>query len=428
MVKLMQSATEFALSPTLHINEIVTKRRARGEPVLHMGFGQAPFPVPERLQQALRDHVHRNEYTATAGLSELRAAAAEYYREKTGLAAERFDVLIAPGSKLLLYALQMAVGGDLLMPVPSWVSYAPQAKMLRQEVIKFPARLDDQGYHIDPGILRAAIRTARREGKNPAKIILNYPNNPAGLTIPDENLRALAALCREEDIFIISDEIYGFVLFGDTPYRSISADAPERTAVTTGLSKHLSLGGWRVGVGFIPKEIPGLYDLLCKIASEMWSCVPVPVQMAAIEAFKGHADIEQYILECNKVHGLMNRHIAKMLRGAGVIAPDTQGAFYNYPDFGPLRRLMEARGIETSPALAAHLLEEYGLSSLPGTAFGAEEKDLTLRLSACDYDGGAAVAALRAGETPDEGFIARHAPNVLAAGEAFARFAAALKT
>ena len=422
MVKLVKTATEFALSPTLQANEIVSRRRASGQQVLHMGFGQSPFPVPERLQRSLRSGVHRNEYLATAGMPELREKVAEYYKNKIGLNTAQFDVFIAPGSKLILYALQMAIEGDLLMPVPSWVSYAPQAKMLHTEVIKVPTKRAQEGYHIDAQELRGVIHQAREEGKNPSKIILNYPNNPTGLTIPEEELEAIAKVCVEEDILIISDEIYGFVLFGETPYRSISKYAPTHTAITTGLSKQLSLGGWRVGVGFIPKAVDGLQDLLCNIASEMWSCVPAPIQHAAIEAYAGHKDVEHYVLDCNQIHSLMNRYIAENLRACDVISSPPQGAFYNYPDFGPQRENLAGKGIKTSADLAAHLLEHYGLSSLPGTAFGSEPEDLMLRLSACDYDGLAALDAVRSGEALDEEFIARRAPRVTAAAVAFGKF------
>lgn len=124
------------------------------------------------------------------------------------------------------------------------------------------------------------------QGLNPSKLILNYPSNPTGLTIPVENLKEIAKVCIDEDILIISDEIYGFVAF-DSVYRTISKYAPDNTAITSGLSKHLSLGGWRVGIGFIRKAVGGLNSLLCNIASETWSCVPAPIQQACIDAYKG---------------------------------------------------------------------------------------------------------------------------------------------
>lgn len=421
MVKLVKTATEFELSPTLGMNEEVKRLRSAGKQVLHMGFGEGPFPVPERLKKSLSENVHRKEYLPTVGLEELRTTIAAYYKKKVGLDTDKFDVIIAPGSKLILYALQMAVEGDLLMPVPSWVSYGPQAKMLHTNVIKVPTVLDDKGYHIHAEELRNVVKAARAEGKNPSKLILNYPSNPTGLTISENELQQIAKVCVEEDILIISDEIYGLVSF-DGKYRSIAHYAPTHTAVTSGLSKHLSLGGWRVGIGFIPKAVQGLQNLLSNISSETWSCVPSPIQQAVVDAYKGYDDVERHIQQCTDIHKLMNQYIAKGLRDQGVKAPQPQGAFYNYPDFDAHRADLAKVGIKTSKDLSEYLLKNYGLASLPGTAFGAAPEVLTLRLSGCDYDGAAALKAYQDGEALNEAFIAKNAPRVKAAVEAFGQF------
>ena len=423
MVKLVKTATEFELSPTLAANEMVKSRRAEGKKAYHMGFGESPFPVPERLKNALKNAVDRKEYLPTAGLAELCETVAQYYKEKAGLDTSKFDVIVAPGSKLILYSLQMAIEGDLLMPDPSWVSYKPQSRMLGREVIKVPTRLDGEGYHIDAEVLKNVIVQARKEGKNPSKLILNYPSNPTGLTIQEDELKQIAEVCVAEDILIISDEIYGFVSF-DGVYRTIAKYAPTHTAVTTGLSKHLSLGGWRVGIGFIPKAVDGLQGLLRNIASETWSCVPSPIQQAVVEAYKGHADIEEHIQQCTDIHKLMNQYIAKGLRSLDIHAPEPQGAFYNYPNFETHRGSLAKAGIKTSKDLAHALLKDYSLATLPGSAFGAEPEVLTLRLSGCDYDGEAALKAYQNGAKLDEGFIEQYAPRVKESVQTFERFIA----
>ncbi len=427
MIALTKTETEFELSPTLAVNELVVKKRAAGEEILHMGFGESPFPVPPRLAEALKNNTQHKQYLPTAGLPELRQAVAGYYAEKVGVDTSKYDVLIAPGSKLIIYSLQMAVEGDLIMPVPSWVSYAPQAYMLGRSVIKLPTTQDEQGMHIDPAGLRTLIHDARKAGLNPSKILLNYPSNPTGLSIPEEELKAIAKVCVEEDVLIISDEIYGFVNSG-REYQTISKYAPDHTAISSGLSKHLSLGGWRIGICFIPKAIPGMFARMTNIASELWSCVPAPIQVAAIEAYKAYDDIESHIDACSELHRHMNRFLSAKLQEVGVKAPTPQGAFYNYPNFGAFRDALKNVGIETSKDLANVLLEKYNLSSLPGVAFGAEPEELTLRLSGCDYDGEAVLnqfLALRA-ENPnyvlDEAFIKTHAPRVFKAALVFKQF------
>lgn len=424
MVTLSSITSQFELSPTLAANELAQRRRAEGLPVLHMGFGESPFPVPPRLDKALAEAAGLKQYLPTAGLDSLRAAASAYYADKTGLNTDAFDVIIAPGSKLVLYALQMAVAGDLLLPVPSWVSYEPQARMVGSEVIKLPTTLNDDGYYISPDILKETITKARQQGLNPSKIILNSPSNPTGLCYNEENLKALADVCIAEDILIISDEIYGFVDFEDKPYASIARYAPGQTAITTGLSKHLSLGGWRIGIGFIPKSINGLQEMLCTIASETWSCAPAPIQQASIEAYKGYDDIERHIADCAAIHRLMNTYIAENLRSFDIDVPLPQGAFYTYPNFNRQRDGLMKLDIQTSFDLSAYLGRHFGLITLPGAAFGADSTDLSLRLSGCDYDGRQALSAYQEGTALDNDFVARFAPHVVEAVEAFDSFMA----
>lgn len=422
MIKLSKSVKEIPHSPTLWANDLVHEKRAKGEKVFHMGFGESPFPVPERLKQSLADAAHRKDYVKADGLPELIEAVKDYYRPIHGDDfINQSDVIIAPGSKLILYALQMAIEGDLLMPVPSWVSYDPQARMLHKNVIKVPTVLDDAGFHIDAKQLEEVIRDARTKGLNPSKIIINSPNNPTGLCIPRDELIALGEVCEREKILIISDEIYGFVNFNGQ-YDSVAPFSPSITAVTTGLSKHLSLGGWRLGVGFIPKSQPYLFHALRCIISETWSCVSAPIQLASVDAYKDHQDIETYIHACTEIHGFVNRTISWNLQRLGIKAPLAQGAFYNYPDFDPHREALREHGIMTSQDLHETLLAKYNLATLPGHAFGAELSDLTLRLSGCDYDGAKAVEAFRAGVLLDDAFLNAFTPNVMGALEIFKEF------
>ncbi|MFC2074754.1 pyridoxal phosphate-dependent aminotransferase [Bdellovibrionota bacterium] len=407
-----KSFSNLSLSPTLASNELVSAKRARGEKVFHLGFGQSPFPVPARLKQALSEASGRNEYLPTCGLPELCAAAKSYYAKKLSLKEEEYDCLVAPGSKLILYSVQMAVEGDLLMPVPSWVSYAPQARMLNSDVIFVPTKLDDYGYHINCTELRETIYRSRKEGKNPTKIILNYPNNPTGLTIPNRELEAIANVCIEENILILSDEIYGLTDY-NFQYRSISTFAPQNTVISTGLSKHLSLGGWRLGVGFIPKSIPRLNNVLNQIASETWSCTPAPIQKAAVEAYLGHEDIEKHISNCTSVHSLVSRWFSKKIVEIGIDCPQAQGAFYVYPNFEKFRPQLNKKGIKTSTELSDFLLRELNIATLPGIEFGETEDKLTLRMAMCDYDGAKALEGYRNNPNIDPDlFVKTYAPNI----------------
>lgn len=404
-----------AFSPTLAADEMVKKLRAEQRPVRHMGFGQAPFPAPARMVEALEASAGEKSYLPVAGLPELRDVVRHHQARHLGTDPEAFDVLIAPGSKLVLYAAQMAIAGDLLLPVPSWVSYAPQAKMLGQRTIPLQTLLGDDGMVITGEMLETAISGARQNGLNPTKILLNYPNNPTGLTMPEPVLEEIAEICMRENIVIIADEIYGRLSF-DGKYRSVSRYAPDHTIVTTGLSKHLSLGGWRLGLGTVPKRMQGLFEALVGIASETWSCVAAPVQIASIEAYRGHEDIEQYVTDSTTIHAVIARYAARRLKSFGLDVPMPQGGFYLWPGFQSAGRDEYSKFPADSPALASLLVEQHGLVTLPGTAFGETPENLRLRLSVCDYDGADAmnVLANKRGKLT-EADIGDFAPNVIAA-------------
>ena len=400
------------LSPTLFINERVAQMRADGRSICHFGFGEAPFPAPARLVEALRAHAGAKAYLPVAGLPALREAVLDHQARLTGTDPAAFDVIVGPGSKLLLFAVQMAIPGDIMLPVPSWVSYAPQAELLGQGTVPVGVELSDEGYALTLDALEAAAVAAPRR---PTKLLLNVPNNPAGLTMSHDGLRAVAGWCADRGVALISDEIYGRVAY-DGRYRSLGAIDPANTIVTTGLSKHLSLGGWRLGVMLVPRAMDGLFTRLCEIASETWSCVAAPVQHAAVEAYAGHDDVEAFIADQAAIHGAVNGHVAARLRAAGIDCPAPQGGFYTFPDFAPLVRDRFATGLE----LAQALLDEEGIAALPGSAFGTREDALRLRLAACDYDGARAMRRWREG-TNDPAVLA---PNVEQGLDRFERFLA----
>lgn len=408
------------LSPTLAANEKVQALRAAGRHVFHMGFGQAPFPVHPRLCEALRQHVGKQEYLSVAGLPELCETVLEHQAALTGLDASQFDVIIGPGSKLILYALQMAIEGDIMLPVPSWVSYAPQAALLGQQVVAVPTETTSKTLKLTYENLERAFVNARNSGLNPTKLLINFPGNPTGITIEPSDLDDIAAFCRSNAVTLISDEIYGRLAF-DGHYRSATSHFPEGAIVTTGLSKHLSLGGWRLGVGIIPRAIEGLHERLVQIASETWSCVSTPVQYAAIDAYKRHDDVEQYIQQCRTIHQVVNTYIGDHLNHMGFSCPKPTGAFYTWPDFSSDNTTL---ALSSSSALADLLLDDYGIVTLPGSAFGEHPQRLRLRLSGCDYDGRCAIDLLeKVGADKLTDHLEQLAPNVTAAMGQFEKLA-----
>jgi len=388
--QIRRSVERLSYSPTLEINETIKALRDKGTQVLHMGFGESPFPVHPKIQAALAANADKNMYLPSAGIPELRQSAIDFFSTAFGFEGAGAEAVIGPGSKELIYDIQLALDGDLLLPVPSWVSYAPQASLIKDAVIKIPTNLAEN-YHITARSLEEAILRAESKGLNPRKLLLNYPNNPTGLDIPSSQLEPIARVCAEHQLIVISDEIYGLVSFGGE-HVSLAKFYPQGTIVTSGLSKHLSLGGYRLGVAVFPESLSEVHDAVVRIASETWSTVSAPIQFAALEAFGDDPSIHEYIQTCTHIHSLISGYVHGEITSLGIPYPELQGAFYLYPDFEPFRGLLKDRGVETSEDLTRVLIEEMQVATLPGTAFNDDPENLRLRIACCDFDGENALA------------------------------------
>lgn len=404
---------ELKPSPTLYINERVTEMWAEGKTVYHLGFGESRFPVHPKIQEALRANVHQKSYLAGQGLPGLRTAAAGFYSRHMDMAIAPQQIIAGPGSKSLIYALQMALDAELILPTPSWVSYAPQAHLLNKPVHMVPASPEDN-YRLHLDALDDVLRHVESANK---MLLITSPNNPTGQMYRPDELQALAAYCRENDVIVISDEIYGLVPHEHTEHVSIARYYPEGTVVLSGLSKHLSLGGWRLGIAILPDHEAGrrLMMAMRVVAGEIWSTPTGPVQYAGITAFGEDPELEAYIQECTRIHDIRTQYIWRHLAALGVAGARPDGAFYMFPNFDRWREALAARGVHTSTELAEHLLDEYQLAALPGTAFNTPAQDLSLRLASSYLDmetddaAQAVLDAYRADPDPER-FMRDHHP------------------
>jgi aspartate aminotransferase len=374
----------FKDSPTLAINERVKALWAQGQEVFHLGFGESRFPVHPILQEALLRNVHRKEYLPTHGLPQLRTAIARFYEKNFDISCSVAQVTVAPGSKLLLYAVQMILDGALLLPTPSWVSYSPQAKMLRKKAFWIPSDANN-GYEISIANIQKTWASAQKKGHKRGLLLLNSPNNPTGRMLNASNLQAIAAFCRQEGILVLSDEIYGMVTFDGQKQRSMAEFYPEGTIVFSGISKNLSLGGWRLGYAILPKNMPEATKILGTVASETWSAVAAPIQWAMSEVFDNE-EIIDYIKETSEIHALRSQYLWEGLTAQGVLCAKPQGAFYLFPNFDFLKKGLAKKGVRTSEDLATYLLNHYQIATLPASAFGCAPSALSLRLSSSFLD------------------------------------------
>jgi aspartate aminotransferase len=376
-------ADDHPVSATLAANEALAARRRRGQPVLPLAFGEAGLPVHPALRDALAAATGSNGYGPVAGHEALRSAAAGYWQRR-GLATRPDSVVCGPGSKPLLFGLLLATGADVAVPRPSWVSYAAQASLIGTRPHFVPAAPGEGGI-CDPAALRRAVMRARAGGRQIAAVVVTLPDNPTGRLARPSTVSALCAVAAELDLIIISDEIYRDLVHDPAaPVVSPASVAPERTVVTTGLSKSLAVGGWRIGVARMPESPLGewLRAQLLGVASEIWSAPAAPIQEAAAVAFGEPPELSERIASSRSLHAAVSRRVAEICAAAGLVVPAPQAGFYVYPDFEPWRvHLARRHGVTTSAGLAGLLLERYGAGTLPGSAFGENPGTLRLRLA-----------------------------------------------
>ncbi len=381
------------VSATLAANEALAERRRRGERVLPLAFGEAGVPVAPVLRDALATASSQNGYGPVAGSADLRAAVAGYWTRR-GLPTAPGDVVCGPGSKALLFGLLLGLHGvDVAIPRPSWVSYAAQAALTGVRPVHVPIA-DGAGGVPDPDLLSAAVTTARRAGRRIGAVIVTLPDNPTGTLAGPDSVRRLCAVAERHDLLIISDEIYRDLTHdAAAPFLSPAEVAPERTVITAGLSKNLALGGWRLGVARLPggaRRLRAMRDRLVGACSEIWSAPAAPVQAAAAVAFSEPSAVTERIALSRRLHGAVARAVASLLTSAEVAVRPPAGAFYLYPDFGAHRGALGRRGVTTSAELAALLLRDYGIGTLPGSEFGDPATALRLRIATSRLYGEAA--------------------------------------
>ena len=415
------------VSATLAINDRVKEMWAEGQNVYHLAFGESRFPVHPKIADALCGNVQKRSYLPAAGIPELRKTIAEHYGRVYGLDVAPWQVITGPGSKAMIFAALQCLGEEIIVPRPSWVTYAPQVHLLGKPITWVPTHPEDH-YLVGIDVLRDALQASHHDMGNPEVLILNNPGNPTGTMRSPEQNRVLGEFCHEEELMVISDEIYARTAFTDIPFVSFARYYPEGTIVTGGLSKDLSLGGWRFGVAVVPPNRGGkaLAEALTNIATNVWSCVAAPVQYAALVAYSGDPDVEEYVKLCARMHSIRTRYLYDLMVRLGVQCVEPSGAFYIFPCFDRWKEALQARGIMNCEDLALYLLERSEIAALPGSAFHAI-RHYCLRVSssfidaATDEKADALVEAFGADPDPER-FIQDHHPRLQKVAERFGEF------
>ncbi|MEE2787934.1 MAG: pyridoxal phosphate-dependent aminotransferase [Myxococcota bacterium] len=385
-VSLNPQLINMAPSATLAIHERSKNLVAAGRSIAKLGLGQSPFPVPTSVIQALRRAATEKDYLPVSGLEALRSAIARHHQRIDDLNFSPDDIIIGPGSKELLFLTQLVHQGTLLLPNPSWVSYAPQAQLIGKPVQWIDTA--SSGWRLTAASLEAHCRS---QDDGPKLLILNYPNNPTGLTYDESALVDIAQVCRANEIIVVADEIYGR-LDHRGQHRSLAAHYPDGTIVCSGLSKWAGAGGWRLGYAVYPPRLRTMFKAMKAAASETFTSVSAPIQYAAMTAFDGDSDIERYLEDSRRILKALAQASVRILRTAEVKVSDAEGGFYLFIDLESWRPALSDRGIRTGEAVAESLLNERGVACLPGSCFGRPSAELTLRLSLVDFDGAYALS------------------------------------
>lgn len=395
-------------SATLAINLKALEMRKQGKNLVHFGFGQSPFPVPDVLQKALKENVDKKDYLPTQGLPELCESVASFYKKEFGYNFTASEVCVGPGSKELIFQIIYLMEGPLLVPVPSWVSYGPQAALRGKEIIPIQTTRENN-YRITPELLDKACYSA---GQSQKLLIFNNPNNPTGALYHESEIKEIAEICRAYQVIVISDEIYAMIDFDHWPMSSLAIHYPEGTIISGGLSKSFAAGGYRLGVVLIPDSLELMMTALKSVVSETFSAVSAPIQYAALKAYRDFEEVRPFIdTTCDIYHFVLN-YLHTCFTQMGLNCPKAAGAFYLFPDFENFRDKLNEKGILTSMALAHALLEKSGVAVLPGSDFYMPATSLSCRVAGVDFDGEQVLNSWPGSTNVTDEYIRKYLPKI----------------
>ena len=384
-------------SSTLLINEESKKLEKEGKKIFKFGFGQSPFQIPEYIVNELKKNSHQNKYLPMQGLPELREAIASYISNKKNYNYKADNVIVGPGTKELMFLLHILFDGDVILPAPSWVSYAPQAVIGRNNIHWIETKRENNWFPTADEIEKII---SKNKSKN-YLLFLNSPNNPSGQIC--ENLEEIASVANKYNLIILSDEIYSELSF-DNKFKSISNFCSEKTIISTGLSKWCGAGGWRLGYFIIPESLKQITNKLKVLASETFTSVSAPIQYAAISAYQN--DHSDYIEKSRNILKSVGEYVYDNLKSNDVIINKPRGGFYLMPEF-------TNKNFSTSSEMCKTILRDTGVALLRGSDFGCSEKKMLARLSFTDFDGVNFMNDVKKNKTINLNSINNFAPKIV---------------
>jgi aspartate/methionine/tyrosine aminotransferase len=340
--------------------EVLVRARAleaQGRDIIHLEIGEPDFDTPSHIIHAAKDALDGGwtHYGPTQGLPELREAIANYIVATRDIHVGPEHVCVVPGGKPIIFFPMLALlepGDEVIYPNPGFPIYESMINFLGAKPVPMPL-LEDRGFSFDLDLFRDSLSPRTK------MVILNSPHNPTGGVIPADDIRAIAALLRDRDVIVLSDEIYSRIYFDEPPLSIASLPGMlEKTIILDGFSKTYAMTGWRMGYGVMPTW---LVDAVNKLMVNSNSCTASFTQRAGIAALTGpQDDAEKMVAEFKRRRDMFCAGLNQL---PGFRCPIPRGAFYVFPN-------ITGTGMKSKP-LADALLAETGVAGLAGTAFGA---------------------------------------------------------
>ncbi|WP_218814717.1 pyridoxal phosphate-dependent aminotransferase [Rickettsiella endosymbiont of Dermanyssus gallinae] len=365
-ITLSRRVAQIKPSPTLSLSAAANRLKASGRPIINLTVGEPDFDTPEFIKQAAHQALDQGctKYTAVDGIASLKQAIIDKFKQENKLSYEANQIIVSSGAKQCIYNLMQALlnpGDEVIIPAPYWVSYPDMALMAEAKPV-FISTTIEQHLKITATQLAQAITPKTR------LLIINSPSNPSGMVYTREELTELAAvLLKNPQVFILTDDIYEHIYWGEQAFENIVNVCPElyeRTIVLNGCSKAYAMTGWRIGYAAGAKEI---IQAMTNIQSQSTSNPNSIAQVAAKAALTGNQDC---VREMNKVYQQRHQFFSEGLNDIpGVNCLAAMGAFYCFPSFSHF--IGEGKAFNSDYELADYLLNKADIATVPGSAFGA---------------------------------------------------------
>lgn len=366
-MKLSDRVLSLTPSSTLAINAKAQELKREGYDVIGLGVGEPDFNTPDYIIDAAKkalDDGH-TKYTPSAGIPELKEAIINKFKRENHLDYELNEIIVTTGAKYALYALFQVIldeGDEVIIPTPYWVSYVEHVKLAGGKPV-FVEGLEENDFKITKEQLENAINEKTKA------VIINSPSNPTGMIYSKEELESLGEVCTKHGIFIVSDEIYEKLIYGDDQHVSIASlsdELKQQTIIINGVSKSHAMTGWRIGYAAGPVEV---IEAMTSLASHATSNPTSIAQYAALEAYQNELENEKTNEEMKEVFSeRLDQLYEKIIQIPGVTCVKPKGAFYIFPN---VKEAAHICGYDDVDDWVKALLEEEKVALVPGSSFGA---------------------------------------------------------